>query len=442
MAKKMSSPKVVADPVYGIIDIRPILPMVETEEFQTLGDKKQLGLTNLIFPSATHTRKAHSLGSYHATRELADRWIKLGFINEREGDALAGYALYHDIGHSAFSHITEPLCVLPKDVPKEVRNMSMNAAMSLAIIRRHKKEIEACGIDFTLLVALASHKNPLHAAVSDRNFGMEKLDYLERDGLATILSRPVGVDYLRHHIYFVKGSLAIDEKVVDNAIEAQNFYLKMYKNVYLRKTSAIAQRMLQKMTYRLIGAGEIAASELTTLTDSELLGIMRLSKDPIVRIMYPLFRKRDLYREAIVIRPKRFAAHEEKSEKGIVTFAANDKEMRHLTHDPALQVKNQQALASLEAKIAHAVGIPENFVLIAPIVSPERFEPQDIMIYRGPGKNPASLKARYPAHFKNMEEVALDYLTFRVCTTEEYRKKLSAPKNARRIFKLPFSARR
>ena len=210
MSKKptLGAPKVVADPIYGIIDIRPVLPMVETREFQAFGDKRQLGMAYLTFPSATHTRKAHSLGAYHATRELADWWIKRGFINAREGDALAGYALYHDVGHPAFSHVTEPLC----RIPKHKKGMSMNGAMSLEIIRRSKKQIEQCGIDFKLLEAMAAHTNPLYLAVSDKNLGMEKLDYLERDGLFTILSRPVGVEYLRHHIYFIDGSLAIDGK--------------------------------------------------------------------------------------------------------------------------------------------------------------------------------------------------------------------------------------
>jgi HD superfamily phosphohydrolase len=438
MARKMKTPKVVVDPLYGIIDIRPVLTMVEAEEFQLLGDKKQLGLTHLIFPSATHTRKAHSLGSYHATRELADQWIKLGFITRREGDALAGYALYHDIGHPAFSHITEPLCALPSDTPKAARGMSMNAAMSLAIINRRRKEIEACGIDFKLMLALASHKDPLHAAVSDKNFGMEKLDYLERDGLATILSRPVGVDYLRHHIYFAHGALAIDEKVVDNAIEAQNFYLKMYKNVYLRKTSAIAQRMLQKMTHRLILAATISPADLVNLTDSELLGIMRFSEDPVLRPMYALWRKRDLYREAIVIRPKRFAGYELRPGKTVRTIGATDHEMRHLTRAAGLQVRDQQALAALESAIAAAVGIPEPHVLVVPIVNPERFEAKDILVYRGPGKAPSSLKERYPAHFKNLEEVAEDYLTFRIATTEPYRAKLCAPRAAHKVFALLF----
>ena len=45
------------DQIRGIIDIRAVLPMVETREFQALGDKRQLGMTYLVFPSATHTRK-------------------------------------------------------------------------------------------------------------------------------------------------------------------------------------------------------------------------------------------------------------------------------------------------------------------------------------------------------------------------------------------------
>jgi uncharacterized protein len=430
------TPKVIADPIYGIIDIRPVLKMVEAEEFQALGDKRQLGMASLVFPSATHTRKAHSLGAYHATRELADWWIKRGFVNRREGDALAGYALYHDIGHPALSHVTEPLCAMPAGI----RGMSANSALSLAIIRRRRREIEACGIDFSLLEALASHQNPLHVAVSDKNLGAEKLDYLERDGLMTILSRPVGVAYLRQHIYFVKhgtkSGLAIDEKVVDTAIETQNFYLKMYKNVYLQKTSAIAQRMVQKMTHHLILTNELSPVDLPNLTDSELFGMMRLSKDPIVREFYRLLRRRDLFREAIVIRPKGFVHAEARAGKNIAIFGATNRILRKLAANPRFALANQTGLEAAEGTIAKLASLPPQSVLVVPVISGERFEAKDIMIYQGEGKAPASLKARYPAHFKNSEEIAQTYLAFRVCTTEKYRAKLSAPRTARKVFEL------
>jgi len=447
MAKKIHSPKVVADPIYGIIDIRPVVKMVDTPEFQALGDKRQLGMSYLTFPSAMHSRKAHSLGAYYATRKLADQWISYGFITAREGDALAVYALYHDIGHPAFSHVTEILCPMPAGISaREARGMSANTALSLDIIRRRRHEIEACGIDFKLLESFAQHANPLHLAVSDKNLGMEKLDYLERDGFYTILSRPVGLEYLRHHIYFVDGQLAIDEKVVDNAIDVQNYYLKIYKNVYLRKTSAIAQRMVQKMVYHLIMAGEVRRDELVDLTDSELTGIMRLSKDPFVRSTYELLRRRDLFREAIVIRPKQFA-DPERAGKNITVFGASESQMKRLMKNPRFAEKNQEGLAAVEDAIATLAGLPKNSVLVTPIHSTERFEAQDIMIYQGQGaggrghssgktQKLTSLKARYPAHFKNIQEVAQTYLAFRVCTTEKYRSRLSDPKIAKKVFEL------
>ena len=426
----MKSPKVIADPIYGIIDIRSVLPMIETPEFQALGDKRQLGMSYLVFPSATHTRKAHSLGAYHATRELTQNWLELGFINRREADALAGYALYHDIGHPAFSHVTEPLC----EMPPGIRGMSVNSALSLAIIQGRKKEIEASGIDFKLLESFAAHKNPLHLAVSDKNLGMEKLDYLERDGLCTVLSRPAGVDYLRKHIYFTDKQLAIDEKAIDNALETQNFYLKMYKNVYLRKTSAIAQRMFQKMTHHLILEGVIARRDLPDLTDSELFGVMRFAKNETVRKLYDLFRRRDLFREAVVLRPKSFADAENKTTKHITTFGIDAKQIKRIIAAPELQTKNQIGLANLEDKIAELAGLPKDSVLVVPITDPGRFAAQDIMVYKGPGKKPSSLKARYPAHFKNIAEVTQTYVAFRVCTTQQYRKQLSSPRIAKKIF--------
>jgi HD superfamily phosphohydrolase len=432
MAKTMkaNTPKVIADPIYGIIDIRPVLPMVETEEFQALGDKRQLGMASLTFPSATHTRKAHSLGSYHATRELADRWLKRGFVNTAQADALVGYALYHDIGHPAFSHVTEDLCIQPKGT----EGMSVNSALSFAFIQKLKTNIKACGIDFTLLERMARHTDPLAAAVSDKNLGMEKLDYLERDGFFTILSRPVGVDYLRQHIYFIDGKLAIDEKAIDNAIDVQNYYLKIYKNVYLRKTSAIAQRMVQKMTHHLILAEELLPEELPRLTDSELIGRCSASKEAFVRTTYALLRRRDLFREAIILRPEKFAHGTAQSGKPIATFGVKNAVMRRLAQNPKLHPKNQDEIAFAESSLAALAGLPASSVLITPVSGQERFSGQDILIYQGAHKKLASLKERYPAHFKNIEEVAESYVTFRVCTTEKYRKILSSPKIAKKVF--------
>src|SRR4030042_1315877 len=241
MTRRDLSPKVVADPISGLVDIRPVLPLVETPQFQALADKRQLGMTYLVFRSATHTRFAHCLGAYKATCELADRWLLAGSIDQRWRDALAVYALLHDVGHPAFSHVTEDFCEMDDD------------EMTMHLIDHELRDaIGACGVEFPLVYALASHQHELYRAVHDKNVGMEKLDYLERDGFYTVYGRPPGVEYLRKYVYWVDHKVAIDEKVADHAIDAQNFYMKMYKGVYLRKSLVSAQRMFHKAVHRLI----------------------------------------------------------------------------------------------------------------------------------------------------------------------------------------------
>lgn len=429
MAKHMSSsPKVVADTIHDIIDISEVLPMIETREFQALSDKRQLGMTPLIFRSARHSRFEHSIGAYQGTKLLTDRWLRNGMVSKKERDALVAYALYHDIGHPPFSHVTEELCEMD------------NNEMTLFLIReRLMGAIEACGFDPVLVEKLAAHENPLYLGVHDKNLGMEKFDYLERDGRSTLLSGPVGLEYLREHIYFIDGTIAVDEKAIDHTIDVLSFYMKMYKNVYLRKASVIAQRMFEKAVYLLMQRKELGVKELPDMTDSELLGRMVLSKDPIVQFLYTCYRERHLFREAIVIRPKEFASETNAEKKDIRVFEVTHDEMQALTTSPALKKANYSALEKLEQTIAAIAKIPEEEVLVVPIFHPERFKAKDVAIYGSDGKL-HSLRQRRPAHFDSMEETARSYAAVRVCAHPQYRKKLSAPAVAERVFEVLLSA--
>lgn len=429
--RKILSPKVISDPIYGIIDIKPVLPMVEAREFQSLTYKYQLGLTYLVFPSATHTRRAHSFGAYHTTSQLTEHWMKLGSINEQEAHALQGYALYHDIGHTPFSHVTEPFCLIDEELP----GLSVHTARSFSIIKKLRSAIEACGIDYQLFEDIARHKNPLCLAVSDRNLGMEKLDYLERDGMYTIISRPPGVNYLREHIYFIDNKLVVDEKVVDNARDVQDFYVKMYKNVYLRKACVIAQRMMHKMIYCLMRSDELSAEELTESNDFELLGRLSVSKNTLVNFLYDLLMRRHLFRETIVLRDEKFIHAAQTAHKHIALFGVSPETMEVIAHTNASHIKTPQHIALLEDEIAKIAAIPSNAVLVVPVSSPERFQAQDITVYTNRGTF-ESMKERYPGHFKDMEETARAYTALRVCTLEDYREKLSSAIVAQKVFDL------
>ena len=416
--------KVIPDPISGIVDIGPVLPMVETPEFQLLADKRQLGMTYLVFRAAMHTRLSHCLGAYQATTILAERWFQWGFITRTERDALVGYALYHDIGHPAFSHVTEDFCRLNDD------------QMTLELIRGPlRKAIAACGIDQALMESLASHQNPLYLAVHDKNVGTEKLDYLERDGFYTILSRPAGVEYLRRYVYFIDGQVAVDEKVVEHAMDAQTFYMKMYKGVYLRKSLVIAQRMFHKAVHHLILTGTLNPDRLHNMTDSELLGMMAFSDDPTACRMYQLLRERKLFREAIVIRPAAFVHETRVAGKPIAVMGASPDEIDRLMHTASLQKKNHRELERLENRIADLACIPAGSVLVVPVFNPERFRAKDVTVYGSDGKL-HSLRERRPAHFTDMEETARSYFALRVCVQPEHRSLLSEPLMASNIVDL------
>lgn len=411
MVFKMPTPKLISDPIHGMINVRPILPILETREFQNLGFKSQLGVTSIVFPAATHTRKAHSLGAYQATKVLCRRWLEWSMITPKEAEALPVFALVHDIGHYPFSHVTEPLFTISHDL------------RGIELVKRMKDQISQCA-DFDLVLSLSNHSNPLYLAVHDKNFGTEKLDYLERDGRATITDRPVGIDYLREHIYWIAPRLAIDEKAVDASKDCQDFYAKMYKNVYLRRGSVIGQRHLQKNVYLAVNSGELKLDDLSEMYDFELLGALRSSKDPRVKKLIENFLHRNLFKEAVVLRYKDFVHAERTAEKNKVVIGLDNNVMEQIADSKQLSDYNQAALLAVEHKIAKAVGLEPEDVLIVTIVSPERFKTEDISIVTSNG-NLASLKERYPSHFLDLAETAKSYTAFRICAQEEHRAQLA-----------------
>ena len=259
---------------------------------------------------------------------------------------------------------------------------------------------------------------------------MEKLDYLERDGFYTAMGTPGDMAYLRNHIYFINNELVIDKKVTDNSKGVQDFYNKMYKNVYLRKNSMIGQRMMQKMVYGLVMNDELTLEELPRLNDYELLGKISISKSDLVNYLYNLFKNRDLFKEAIVIRYEEFAATHRTAGKNIHVFGANAKLMNRLIKSRKINEKNPEFLLETEEVIANIANIPSKSVLIVPVISPERFEAKDIKIY----DSAETLKDIYPAHYKSMAEYGRAYANLRICTTAEYREKLSRKNIAQKVY--------
>ncbi len=114
----------IRDPVYGFIEFNEWeKAIIDHPVFQRLRRIRQLGLTDLIYPGAMHTRFEHSLGVMHLATKMYDAIVEKEenkrilrdhlYYDEarlkRDRQIVRFAALLHDIGHSPFSHASEDL---------------------------------------------------------------------------------------------------------------------------------------------------------------------------------------------------------------------------------------------------------------------------------------------------------------------------------------------
>ena len=164
--------KIINDPIYGFVAIpgELIYDLIEHPYFQRLRRIKQLGLTNLVYPGALHTRFHHALGAMHLLGEAVLTLRQKGVeITAEEEEAVTIAILLHDIGHGPFSHALEHSLV--KGISHE--------AISSLIMGQLNKEFNN---RLTLAIEIFNDrykKHFLHQLVSSQ-LDMDRLDYLKR----------------------------------------------------------------------------------------------------------------------------------------------------------------------------------------------------------------------------------------------------------------------
>ncbi len=239
----MPKRKIINDPVYDgflTIDDPVILQVIEHPFFQRQRRIKQLGLTSLVYPGATHTRFSHMLGALNLMGRALDVLRSKGVpITDEEicGAKLA--ILLHDIGHGPFSHTTERLLI---DLPHE--------EITLLMMQRINQEMEGT-LDLAISIfANRYHKHFLHQLVSSQ-LDMDRLDYLGRDSFFTGVSEGiVGTDRIISMLNVHDDELVIDEKGI---YSVEKFIISrrlMYWQVYMHKTVIAADQLLLSILRR------------------------------------------------------------------------------------------------------------------------------------------------------------------------------------------------
>lgn len=239
----MNKKKIINDPLYGLITIPSelIFDLIEEPFFQRLRRIKQLGLTDFVYPGATHTRFHHALGAMHLMGRALDSLRQKGIeISAQEYEASLIAILLHDIGHGPFSHSLEH-SLLHQVKHEEVSikiieylNQKYAGALSLAI-RIFKNEYD---------------RKFFHQLVSSQ-LDVDRLDYLSRDSFFTGVSEgTVGVDRIIKLIQIHKDQLVVEEKGIyslENFLSARRL---MYWQVYFHKTTVGIEKLLMQMIKR------------------------------------------------------------------------------------------------------------------------------------------------------------------------------------------------
>jgi len=235
--------KIFNDPIYGFISIPYdiIFHLIEHPYFQRLRRITQLGLSNLVYPGALHTRFHHALGAMHLMGEAIEIIRSKGHeITEDEAIGVTIAILLHDIGHGPFSHALENTMV------KKVHHEDL----SLLIMERLNRDFDG---QLTLAIEIFTnkyHKNFLHQLVSSQ-LDMDRLDYLKRDSFYSGVSEGiVGSDRIIKMLEVVNDELVIEEKgiySIEKFIVARRL---MYWQVYLHKAVVSAEFILVNILRR------------------------------------------------------------------------------------------------------------------------------------------------------------------------------------------------
>jgi uncharacterized protein len=235
--------KIINDPIYGFVTIpnELIYDLLNHPYFQRLRRIKQLGLTNLVYPGALHTRFHHAIGAMHLMQEavLTLRQKDIAITDEEEQAVLIAILL-HDIGHGPFSHALE------HSIVKGINHETLSSLFMDKLNEEFKGKL-------SLAIKIFNDKYKkdfLHQLVSSQ-LDMDRLDYLKRDSFFTGVSEGViSSDRIIKMLNVVKNELVVENKAIYSIEKFLIARRLMYWQVYLHKTVLSAETLLVNILKR------------------------------------------------------------------------------------------------------------------------------------------------------------------------------------------------
>ncbi|AFK23280.1 HD domain-containing protein [Pyrococcus sp. ST04] len=342
--------KIIHDPVHGSMKVpEEIMKIVETPEFQRLRGVKQLGLANLVYPGANHTRFEHSLGTWYLARKLSME-LKLP---EEEALLVQLAALLHDIGHGPFSHTFERIyrerlkLQDHMEISREIVEGKVEVCEDVNEIPDIISDLGYKPAEVGKLIT-GTHEKKYLRMVIHGDIDVDQLDYLTRDAHYTGVAHGIiDLERLLTVMRTFNGELVIDEKgieAVEGMLVARSL---MYSRVYFHRTVKIAEGMLVRAVEYALDEGEL--KDFWKMTDDRLLVELEDLRGYPHEIVKRI-RQRKLFKAAVILSPDSLSGDERRSLAYLYRSARKRR---------AIETELSELVGAREGEVIVELSIPE-----------------------------------------------------------------------------------
>lgn len=278
--------KKIKDPMrdYYITVSDDLVDIIDTPEIQRLRRIQQLGFSSLVYPGATHTRFAHTLGVLWTTKRFID---SLELNDEDVERQLKIASLLHDSGHGPYSHVIESV---EGAVDHEQKSCEIVEALG------ERNVINGDDVE-PVKEFIHGTREP---SVLSGDIDSDRMDYLSRDAHYTGISHgSIDSQTITESAKIVDGEIVFDKMAIQ-AIEGLLVSRKnMHGSVYSHPTVRSAEKMLSECIER---ESSITPDNIYEFCDKTLHTELSTSSDQVVTDLFTRIVNRNLYKTAFCLR--------------------------------------------------------------------------------------------------------------------------------------------
>jgi HD superfamily phosphohydrolase len=267
---------IIHDNIHGYINLDPIASsIVDTPVFQRLRNIHQTGVLYLVFPTATHSRFEHSVGTYHLAITMIEN------IRKKQPELkitdeiiqLVGIAgLCHDLGHLLFSHLFDDhfLESLPNYSQLKSQTKNVIHENRSIFLLNHMVEKYNVNLNKDQLKVIGDLINPKESEYSKwkskyqigkwifqiisnplNSIDVDKFDYLIRD------TQAVGLKFSFDYTRIINDAKVIDNKICYSMQCSEDIYhmffirYRLHRQIYNHKAVKAIEILVIKLLFEI-----------------------------------------------------------------------------------------------------------------------------------------------------------------------------------------------